>query len=128
MDSHDNLHSGMQMDDKPVYTSLEHGSIADLIAKKKAMGIVRDSVKFTKIMAHGFSHDRAPAMTQNIDFHESHKFEIVFTVSNFNVYFFSYPFHLKLFFLALINFRHLMLFIALFITLSAFTLFFSPSF
>ena len=35
MDSHDNLHSGMQMDDKPVYTSLEHGSIADLIAKKK---------------------------------------------------------------------------------------------
>ena len=34
MDSHDNLHSGMQMDDKPVYTSLEHGSIADLITKK----------------------------------------------------------------------------------------------
>ena len=46
MDSHDNLHSGMQMNDKPVCASLEQCSIADL-TKKETLGIVSDLFKFT---------------------------------------------------------------------------------
>ena len=53
MDSHDNLHSGMQMDDKPVYNKFGTVLICRL-NKKKPMGIASDLLKFTNIMARMF--------------------------------------------------------------------------
>ena len=70
MDSHNNLHSGMQMEGQTSLNKFGTDSFADLTWKQKPTGIVRDS-KFTKKKTSWpiyFSHDCAHSFSQQIGF------------------------------------------------------------